>query len=80
MIETKPLDICEYDFECKATASEVPEAHRPMLLFAQLLKTESIACTAAAARTDLAGINLPENVVCCEASASHRSRAKAYGQ
>ena len=31
MIEIKPLDICDYDFESKATAAEVeiPEAHRP---------------------------------------------------
>ena len=64
--EIKPLDTCDYDFECKATAPEVkmPEAHRPMLLFAQLLETESTACVAIAARTDLAGINLPEHVKC----------------
>ena len=35
-----------------------------MLLFAQLLATETTACIAVAARTDLAGINLPENVMC----------------
>ncbi len=66
IIDIKPLDICDYDFECKATASEVemPEAHRPMLLFAQLLEMESTACVEVAARTDLAGINLPENVKC----------------
>jgi len=63
--EIKPLDICDYDFECKATASEVeiPEAHRPMLLFAQLLEVESTACVRVAARTDLAGISLPENIM-----------------
>ncbi len=66
IVEIKPLDICGYDFECKATASEVemPEAHRPMLLFAQLLEMESTACVAVATTTDLAGIKLPENVKC----------------
>ena len=66
MIEFKPLDICDYDFESKATASELemPEAHRAMLLFAQLLETESTACVAKAARTDLAGIKVPENILC----------------
>ena len=34
-----------------------------MLLFAQLLQMESIACVAVAARTDLAGISLPESVL-----------------
>ena len=72
IIELKPLDICEYNFECKATASEVPQAHRPMLLFAQLLATETTACTAVAARTDLAGINLPENVMCDAVAAKLR--------
>ncbi len=64
--EIKPLDICDYEFECKATASEVqmPEAHRPMLLFAQLLETESTACIAIAASTDLTGISLPGSVKC----------------
>ena len=66
MIEFKPLDICDYDFESKATASELemPEAHRAMLLFAQLLEMESTACVAKAARTDLAGIKVPENILC----------------
>ncbi len=66
MIEIKPLDICDYDFESKVTASEVemPEAHRPMLLFAQLLQMESIACIAVAARTEFAGISLPDSTLC----------------
>ena len=62
--EIKPLDICDYGFECKATAPEVqmPEAHRPMLLFAQLLELESTACVRVAARTGLAEISLPEDI------------------
>ena len=65
IIEIKLLDICDYNFECKATAPEVeiPEAHRPMLLFAQLLEVESTACVRVAARQNLAGISLPENIM-----------------
>ena len=64
--EIKPLDICDCDFECKATAPEVeiPEAHRPMLLFAQMLEMDSTACVRVAARKDLAEISLPENIMC----------------
>ena len=63
IVKIKPLEISDYDFMCKATTPEVemPEAHRPMLLFAQLLETESKACIAAAAKTDLETVSLPES-------------------
>ena len=62
IVKIKPLEISDYNFTRKATTPEVelPEAHRPMLLFAQLLETESTACIAAAAKTALDTISLPE--------------------
>lgn len=63
--EIKPLDICDYDFGCKATAPKVqmPEAYRPMLLFVQLLELKSTSCVRVAARTRLPGISLPEDIM-----------------
>ena len=60
IVKIQPLEISDYDFTCKATTSEVemPEAHKPMLLFAQLLESES-ACIAAAAERALEKISLP---------------------
>ncbi len=54
IVKIQPLEMCDYDL------TETPEAHRPMLLFAQLLESESTACIAAAAKTALEKISLPE--------------------
>ncbi len=52
----QPLEISDFD------STEVPEAHMPMLLFSQMLESESTACIAAAAKTALETISSREGV------------------
>ena len=56
IITIKPLEISDFD------STEMPEAHRPMLLFSQMLESESTACIAAAAKSALETISLREGV------------------
>ncbi len=52
----QPLEISDFD------STEVPEAHMPMLLFSQMLESESTACIAVAAKTALETISSREGV------------------